>query len=292
MAHNEARRRRERKPPGGSEGYLPQRRQFIPGIETARHRLDDVNFQPSWGPGPPRGGDYYSRREYDDEVDPASRPYAPVIRRRVDSRSGPIPQYQRQRSLGRESSGHGLAAERVIIAETPGPLPYESSSEDDDRQRFEPRRGYQDQLHSQVSDRDDARIPNVAREEVIIERQDETRPFEPVNSAVYEDPDGERYHIYRPVSPVLEDLDTFDDFQFAFQAEEPSKDAELSDLETPTTESESTQKAERPLSNILTAPGIYSSTYSGTAELGAQHDVNLTIHYDPRGQKQPLFRWL
>lgn len=94
------------------------------------------------------------------------------------------------------------------------------------------------------------------------------------------------------MSPVFEDVDMFDDFQFTFPTEEPSKDTELSDLETPTTESESVQKPDRPLSNILTAPGIYSSTYSGTAEIGAQHDVNLTILYDPKGQKQPLFRWL
>lgn len=124
------------------------------------------------------------------------------------------------------------------------------------------------------------RPPSINRDEVII------------NPVVYGDPEKDDYRIYRPLSPVFEGIDVFDDFQFAFPAEELSKDTELSDLETPTTESESIPKPDRPLSNILTAPGIYSSTYSGTAELGAQHDVNLTILHDPKGQKQPLFRWL
>lgn len=141
--------------------------------------------------------------------------------------------------------------------------------------RSRPRR-----LNTQSSDRDVPRPPSINRDEVII------------NPVVYEDAEMEDYRIYRPMSPVFEDVDTFDDFQFAFPAEEPSKDTEMSDLETPTTESESTQKPEHPPSNIVPAPGIYSSTYSGTAELGAQHDVNLTILYDPKGQKQPLFRWL
>lgn len=234
-----------------------------------------------WGAGP-YAGDDFNRREYDDEVEPASRPY--VIRRRVDARPGPVPQYQRQRSLGRVKR----TREGVIITESPTAFRYAGSSDGEDHEYFERRREYEDQLPSQ----NDGRPPSVAKDEVIIERQDETRPFEPVNPAGYADAEGDGYHIYRPVSPVIEDIDTFDDFHFVFPAEEPSKDAELSDLETPATESESTQKGERPLSNLLTAPGIYSSSYSGTAELGAQHDVNLTVLHDPRGQKQPLFRWL
>ncbi|KAM0481565.1 hypothetical protein ACHAPX_003676 [Trichoderma viride] len=236
-----------------------------------------------------RGGDYRGRQGQgqDDDADEASRPGVPMTRRRVDARSDHIPQYQRQRSLGRENSGPAPSAERVIIENPPTAVPYaassggESDGESDRRDRRFKAPSRSRWLNPQTSDRDDEpRPPSIDRNRIII------------NPIVYEDAEKEDYRIYRPMSPVFEDVDTFDDFQFTFPTEELSKDTELSDLETPTTESESVQKPDRPPSNILTAPGIYSSTYSGTAELGAQHDVNLTILYDPKGQKQPLFRWL
>lgn len=236
----------------------------------------------------PRGNDYRGNQGQgqDDDADEASRPDVPIMRRRVDARSDHIPQYQRQRSLRRENSGPAPSAERVIIENPPTAFPYAASSDsesggksEDRAQRFKARSRSR-RLDTQASDRDEPRPPSINRDRIII------------NPVVYEDAGKEDYRIYRPMSPVFEDVDTFDDFQFAFPAEEPSKDTELSDLETPTTESESVQKSDRPLSNILTAPGIYSSAYSGTAELGTQHDVNLTILYDPKGQKQPLFRWL
>lgn len=179
--------------------------------------------------------------------------------------------------MGRESSGAELTTEEAVITESPTAFHHAASSDDDDRfTRFRRRRDYDEQ--------DDSRP---IREEVIIERRDEPR------SARYIDAEEDGYRTHRPVSPIIEeDIDAFDDFHFVFPAEDPSKDADLSDLDTPTTESESTQKIERPLSNVITAPGIYSSSYSGAAELGAQHDVNLTLLHDPRGQKQPLFRWL
>ncbi|UKZ62641.1 uncharacterized protein TrAtP1_003881 [Trichoderma atroviride] len=210
-----------------------------------------------------------------------------MTRRRVDARSDHIPQYQRQRSLRRENSGPAPPAERAIIENPPTAVFHaassdvESDGESEGRARRFKARSRSRWLNRQASDRDDEPRPrSIDRDRIII------------NPIVYEDAEKEDYRIYRPMSPVLEDVDTFDDFKFTFPTEEPSKDTELSDLETPTTESESMQKPDRPLSNILTAPGIYSSTYSGTAELGAQHDVNLTILYDPKGQKQPLFRWL
>lgn len=232
--------------------------------------------------GPPRGSDYQGRQGHDDDADEASKPEVPVIRRRVDARSDHIPQYQRRRSLRRDSSGPALAAERVIIENPRTSFPRaassdsESESEKEDRVRGFKARSRSRRLNTEASDRD---VPCLNRDGVII------------NPIVYENAEEEDYRIYRPMSPVFEDVDMFDDFRFVFPTEEP-KDAELSDLETPTTENESIQKPERPISNILTAPGIYSSTYSGTAELGGQHDVNLTILYDPKGQKKPLFRWL
>ncbi|KAH8121649.1 hypothetical protein LI328DRAFT_158084 [Trichoderma asperelloides] len=287
MAHNEPRRRRERPPPEGSEGHSqPHIRYFDPKAEPLRHRHDgNIGVQQSREAGPPRGSDYDRRQGHDDDADEASRPEVPIIRRREDARSDHAPRYQRQRSPRRARSPPAHA-ERVIIENPPTAFPYaassdsESENEGDDRARRPEARSRPRRLNTQSSDRDVPRPPSINRDEVII------------NPVVYEDAKIEDYRIYRPMSPVFEDVDTFDDFQFAFPAEEPSKDAEMSDLETPTTESESTQKPERPPSNTMTAPGIYSSTYSGTAELGAQHDVNLTIMYDPKGQKQPLFRWL
>lgn len=200
-----------------------------------------------------------------------------ILRSRV-TRSSPPPILRQRRTLGRESLGAELTTEEAGITESPTAFHHAASSDDDDRfTRFRRRRDYDEQGDSRP-----------AREEIIIERRDED---EPRARARYVDPEEDGYRV-RPMSPIVEDIDAFDDFHFIFPAEDPSKDAELSDLDTPTTESESTQKVERPLSNAITAPGIYSSSYSGTAELGAQHDVNLTLLHDPRGQKQPLFRWL
>ncbi|UKZ53418.1 hypothetical protein TrVGV298_007210 [Trichoderma virens] len=263
MAHDDSRRRRERprRSTGGSEAYLPPRREFT--------RRDGLNYNE---------GEVFTRWESNDEAEPATRPF--VIRRRGDAR---------RRSFRRESTGVELAPEAAVITESPTAVRYVASSDGEDHERFDrPIREYEDPY--------ERRPPPVAtRDEVIIERQDgRSRRFESdVNPPPrYVDAEGDGYRVRRPVSPIIEDIDAFDDFHFVLPAEDLSKDAELSDLETPTTESESTPKIERPLSPTLAAPGIYSSSYFGTAELGAQHDVNLTVLHDPRGQKQPLFRWL
>ncbi|UKZ79218.1 hypothetical protein TrVFT333_006968 [Trichoderma virens FT-333] len=228
MAHDDSRRRRERprRSTGGSEAYLPPRREFT--------RRDGLNYNE---------GEAFNRWESNDEAEPATRPF--VVRRRGDAR---------RRSFRRESTGVELAPEAAVITESPTAVRYVASSDGEDHERFDRHiREYEDP---------------------------------------YEHAEGDGYRVRRPVSPIIEDIDAFDDFHFVLPAEDLSKDAELSDLETPTTESESTPKIERPLSPTLAAPGIYSSSYFGTAELGAQHDVNLTVLHDPRGQKQPLFRWL
>lgn len=255
-------RERPRRSTGNSEAYFqpPQRarREFT--------RRDFFNES---------GDEFVHRRESNDEAEPSSGPM--ILRSRV-TRSSPPPILRQRRTLGRESSGAEPTTEEAVITESPTAFHHAASSDDDDRfTRFRRRRDYDEQGDSRP-----------AREEIIIERRDED---EPRARARYVDAEEDGYRV-RPMSPIVEDIDAFDDFHFVFPAEDPSKDAELSDLDTPTTESESTQKVERPLSNAITAPGIYSSSYSGTAELGAQHDVNLTLLHDPRGQKQPLFRWL
>ncbi|KAL7946702.1 hypothetical protein V8C42DRAFT_352261 [Trichoderma barbatum] len=271
---HDSRRRRERPrlSTGGSEAYLV----CAPSCVLHSTRRDGLNDGE---------GDFFSRWGSNDEAEPASRPF--LMRRRVDARSAPAPQYQRQRSLGREGSGVELAPEEAVITESPSAFHHAVSSDNEDGGGFERRREDYDEVPSQYGPR--PRI--VEKEEVIIERRDKTRRFESVNPTRYVDAERDGYRGYRPVSPIIEDIDAFDDFHFSFAAEDPSKDVELSDLETPA-EGESTQKVQRPLSSALTAPGIYSSSYSGTAELGAQHDVNLTVIHDLRGQEQPLFRWL
>ncbi|KAK4077895.1 uncharacterized protein Triagg1_3589 [Trichoderma aggressivum f. europaeum] len=252
MAHDDSRRRSER--PRRSTGGSEA--YFQPPQRARREftRRDFLNES---------GDEFVNRRESNDEAEPV------ILRSRV-TRSPPAPQLQQRRAFARDSSGVEAA-----ITESPTALHHAASSDEDDRvARFRRRRDDDEQFDSRI------------REEVIIERREEPR------SVRYIDAEGDGYRVHRPVSPIIEDIDAFDDFHFVFPAEDPSKDAELSDLDTPTTESESTQKIERPLSNVITAPGIYSSSYSGTAELGAQHDVNLTLLHDPRGKKQPLFRWL
>ncbi|KAL6854604.1 hypothetical protein J3F83DRAFT_475899 [Trichoderma novae-zelandiae] len=274
MAHDaRGRRERPRRSTGGSEAYLPPQRRRAAAAETPRHRGDVLNLESSWGREPYTEGGYLSRRDYDEEVETVTRPT--VTRRQADARPFPAAQYRRQRSLGRETSGVELnreRVERVVITESPTDVRYTSASDSEDDARFERRRAYGDRFPGEP----DEQATGAANDGKMFER-------------IYVQ--GDDYIRRRPVSPVIEDIDNFDDFHFTLPVEEPSQDAD-SDLETPTTESESTQKVEGPLSSLFTAPGIFSSSYSGTAELGAQHDVNLTVVPDLRGQTRPLFRWL
>ncbi|KAL7928096.1 hypothetical protein V8C35DRAFT_318940 [Trichoderma chlorosporum] len=270
MAPDRSRRRSERprRSTGGSEAYLPPqppRREF-----TRRDALDEDE------------GEFSNRWGSEDEAELTSRPF--MIRRRADARSVPIRHHQRQRSLGREISEVERAPEGAVISESPTAFHFAAPSDIEDH-------GLPDRLRED-EDPYGSRPPIASKDEIIIESRHRARRFEFDIPTRYVDAEGERYRFVRPVSPIIEDFDAFDDFHFVFPAEDPSKDAELSDLETPATESESTSKIERPPSTVLTAPGVYSSSYSGTAELGAQHDVNLTVLHDSRVQKQPLFRWL
>ena len=89
-----------------------------------------------------------------------------------------------------------------------------------------------------------------------------------------------------------DDLDAFDDFAFTFQTGE-SKDKDLSDLESPGVETESTQRDE-PNGGFRNsnATAIYASHYTGSAEFGGTHVATLTVLHDPRKLKRPLFNWL
>lgn len=238
-----------------------------------REGRDDLDFEDSWGPEPHPEGEYLSRRDYAEEIEAATRRIG--IRRQADARSFPTAHYRRQRSSGREHLGVELnreRSERVFITESPTALRHADASNSEDDERVGRHRVFEDGLPGETNDQ----APGAASDGIYYGRTN------------VEEHD---YIRRRPVSPIFEDIDTFDEFQFTLPVEEPSKDAD-SDLETPTTESESTQKVEGSLSNLLTAPGIYTSTYSGTAELGAQHEADLAVLHDLRGQTQPLFRWL
>ncbi|KND90120.1 hypothetical protein TOPH_05226 [Tolypocladium ophioglossoides CBS 100239] len=97
---------------------------------------------------------------------------------------------------------------------------------------------------------------------------------------------------FRPPTLVGEDTDLFDSFNFSFPPAESSEEGELSDLESPGVEAESTQRDDEAGVKNSNATGIYSSHYTGNAELGGTHTATLTVLHDPKGQKRPLFNWL
>ncbi|OTA02808.1 hypothetical protein A9Z42_0032410 [Trichoderma parareesei] len=274
MAHDaRGRRERPRRSTGGSEAYqLPQRRRAVDS-EAPRGRLDGLDFEDSWGPEPHAEGEYLSRRDYAEEVEAATRPV--VVRARGDARPFPTAHYRRQRSSRREHSGVELnreRIERVVISESPTGVRHANSSNGEDDERIDRSRVYDDEWRGEPDDQ----APDTAHDGMYYGRTNVER---------------HDYFRRRPVSPIIEDIDTFDEFQFTFPTKDPSKDTD-SELEAPTTESESTQQVGSSLSSVVTAPGIFASSYHGTAELGAQHEADLTVLHDLRGQTQPLFRWL
>ncbi|KAH0491436.1 hypothetical protein TgHK011_002869 [Trichoderma gracile] len=274
MAHDaRGRRERPRRSTGGSEAHLPPQRRRAADGEAPRERRDGLEFEDSWGPEPHAEGGYVGRRDYAEETETATRPI--VVRSRADPRSFPTAHYRRQRSSRIEHSGVELnreRLERVVISESPTGLRQANSSDGEDYERVDRNRVYDDEWRGETDDQaPDAAYDGMPYGRTHVERHD--------------------YIRRRPVSPIIEDIDTFDEFQFTLPAKEPSKDTD-SDLEAPTTETESTQKVDSPVSSHVTAPGIFTSSYSGTAELGAQHEADLTVLHDVRGQTQPLFRWL
>ncbi|KAL7805594.1 hypothetical protein V8C26DRAFT_424604 [Trichoderma gracile] len=274
MAHDaRGRRERPRRSTGGSEAHLPPQRRRAADGEAPRERRDGLEFEDSWGPEPHAEGGYVGRRDYAEETETATRPI--VVRSRADPRSFPTAHYRRQRSSRIEHSGVELnreRLERVVISESPTGLRQANSSDGEDYERVDRNTVYDDVWRGETDDQaPDAAYDGMPYGRTHVERHD--------------------YIRRRPVSPIIEDIDTFDEFQFTLPAKDPSKDTD-SDLEAPTTETESTQKVDSPVSSHVTAPGIFTSSYSGTAELGAQHEADLTVLHDVRGQTQPLFRWL
>ncbi|PNY27290.1 Uncharacterized protein TCAP_02785 [Tolypocladium capitatum] len=105
----------------------------------------------------------------------------------------------------------------------------------------------------------------------------------------------DRYRSNQPFQPptlVAEDTDLFDSFNFSFPSAESSKGGELSDLESPGVETESTERDGEASVRNSNATGIHSSHYTGNAELGGTHTATLTVLHDPTGRKRPLFNWL
>lgn len=87
-------------------------------------------------------------------------------------------------------------------------------------------------------------------------------------------------------------MDAFDGFSFFFPPGD-FKEKDMSDLESPDVETESSQREEpsggiRP-SNVT---GVYASRYTGNAEAGGTHTAKLTVLHDPKGFRRPLFNWL
>lgn len=108
----------------------------------------------------------------------------------------------------------------------------------------------------------------------------------------YRDEDESRYP-YRPSSRMSDDGAPYDKFEFVLPSRsltETTNEADLSDSEP--TEVDDVRKVDAGKQNALKATGVYSSHYTGNAELGGNHTATLTVLHDPKGQKAPLFRWL
>lgn len=111
------------------------------------------------------------------------------------------------------------------------------------------------------------------------------------DAEVYVMDDGQNDRGIRPPSPMGEDLDAYDEFNFLFPTAD-SKGEELSDLESPVVDSDSAHREERDVLGTSSAKRIYSSRYTGSAELGGTHTAKLTEIFDVKAKKRPLFKWL
>ncbi|KHN95340.1 uncharacterized protein MAM_06844 [Metarhizium album ARSEF 1941] len=112
----------------------------------------------------------------------------------------------------------------------------------------------------------------------------------------YKSGDAEVYHVdqgqndrpLRPPSPTARGFDPYDEFNFLFLSS-PVTEEELSDLESPAVDSDSARRADHDSTANSNAKKIYSSHYTGSAELGGVHAAKLT---ELIGKKRSLFKWL
>lgn len=94
--------------------------------------------------------------------------------------------------------------------------------------------------------------------------------------------------------PFQDEFEPYDKFELALSQQsfvESSRDPDQSDLDTGEIDELPAQKVD-PKSRGSQATSIFASRYTGDAELGGDHGVTLTALHGPRGQSQPLFRWL
>jgi hypothetical protein len=111
------------------------------------------------------------------------------------------------------------------------------------------------------------------------------------DAEVYVVDDGQIDRGFRPPSPIGGDLDAYDEFDFLFPTSD-SKEDELSELEYPAVESDSPHREDRDGQGKSNAKKIYSSRYTGSAELGGAHAAQMTELFDTKGKQRPLFKWL
>ncbi|KAK5990918.1 hypothetical protein PT974_09193 [Cladobotryum mycophilum] len=263
MAYSEARRRRDRQPflhiSDPSDDNPNQRRAHYLYAEPPRRiRRDGVELR-----GERRGrirmdGNPNSRSSAYEEIE------APVARRRVinrviEPRSAPV-SYRPQQSFERnapvqvenapiDSADDGNIAEAAAFRYSDSPVLFEN----DEDQGLQRRQSFEDRWINREAEgtrrwtkRDSGRDespPPITREEIIVPERDAEKTF------VVEDP--RRYEGQDPwlraYSPV-EDMDAFDEFQFIFPNTDISREVDLSDQESPSIETESTQKAESAIS--------------------------------------------
>ncbi|KAF4437381.1 hypothetical protein FACUT_5763 [Fusarium acutatum] len=97
------------------------------------------------------------------------------------------------------------------------------------------------------------------------------------------------------------EYDPYDKFDFSSRAQSitDSSKADDSDAESPESEEttivmgpSSLMKDESVSNSRSQMALVHSSAYTGSAEMGGSHAAVLNLVHDPKGQKNPLFRWL
>ncbi|KAM0196791.1 hypothetical protein ACHAPI_005672 [Fusarium lateritium] len=106
----------------------------------------------------------------------------------------------------------------------------------------------------------------------------------------------EWYSRSRAWSFSSDEDDPYDKFDFSPQSQSMTESSMAGDSDGDSPESEErtilprVEKAAAHTRSQLTL--VQSSVYTGNAEMGGSHTATLNVIHDPKGQKNPLFRWL
>ncbi|CAJ0546131.1 Ff.00g096040.m01.CDS01 [Fusarium sp. VM40] len=174
--------------------------------------------------------------------------------------------------------------------ESPRPIENEDADDEDEGEGPRQKRSSYDKSEYSRRFRSRSRSPGYSRYESPRYERFRSRETTPHTAA-----DSEWYSRHREWSFSSNEYDPYDKFDFSSQGQSITESSMAGDSDAESPESEERtilSKVEKAAHTRSQLTLVQSSIYTGNAEMGGSHTATLNVVHDPKGQKNPLFRWL